>query len=116
MEQDWLLDEFERLRLIEPYRPVSPAWQPLGWAAFWAAIGVATLIVAVFFSFSSRVEDGLLIGVGAAAALALVSLVTAATLAFRHSQQMAGPYDAPPSDEPTEPNTQIGTSRPARAM
>lgn len=115
VEQDWLLDEDERLRLVQPYHPVSPAWRSLGWAGFWAAVTVATLLVALFFSFSSRVEDWLLLSVGATAALALVSLGTAAALAILHRQQMEGPYEAL-SEAAIGSSTQMGTSRPARAM
>ena len=115
MEQDWLLDEYERLRLIRPYRPVSPVWRHLGWSAFWAVIGAATLVFAIFFSFSPRIDDGLLIAAGAAGGLAVISLGTAGIVAVRHRSQMQGPYEAPP-EEPADSNTQMGTSRPARAM
>ena len=115
VEQDWLLDEHERLRLIEPYRSVSPAWPHLGWSAFWAATGALTLATALFFSFSSTVEDALLIGAGGLGALSLALLATAVTVGLRHRRQMQGPYAAS-GDESTDPSTQIGTSRPARAM
>ena len=114
MEKDWLLDEFERHRLVEPYRPVSPGWRHVGWSAFWAATAAAALIVVLIFSFSDRVEDVLLIGAGAVGALSLVSLVTAVAVALRHRRRMYGPYEAE-AEEPADPSTQMGTSRPARA-
>lgn len=114
MEQDWLLDEYERLRLIQPYEPVSPIWRHLGWAIFWAATAALTLATALIFSFSSRLEDGLLIGAGVIGVLALVSLMTALVLGLRHRSQMEGPYTE--AGEPADSSTQIGTSRPARAM
>ena len=110
-----MLDEYERLRLIEEYRPVSPAWRHLGMSAFWVVTTAAILSVTLFYSFSSRVEDLLLVAAGSVGALSLVSLVTATTVAVRHRRQMEGPYQVPPED-PDGPSTQMGTSRPAKAM
>ena len=115
MEHDWLLDEYERLRLVQPYQPVSPGWRHLGWSAFWAVTGAITLAVFLLFTFSSRVEDSLLIGAGVAGVLSLISLANAAIVAVRHRRQMEGPYQ-PKADDAEDSSTQMGTSRPARAM
>lgn len=115
MEKDWyLLDEYERQRLIEPYEPISPVWRHVGWAAFWAVTAGTAFAAGLLFSFSDQVEDWLLLGGGAAAALALVSILMGIATALRHKREMVGPYEAPP--EPDEVSTQMGTSRPARAM
>ncbi len=114
MEQDWfLLDEDERARLVEPYEPVSPGWRYMGWAAFWVVTAGLAFATGLLFSFSDQVEDWLLLGGGAAAALALVSILIGIATALRHRREMAGPYEEP--SVPGEVSTQMGTSRPARA-
>ncbi len=114
MEKDWyLLDEYERQRLIEPYEPVSPAWRHVGWAVFWAATTAALVATTLLFSFSDQIEDWLLLAAGAAGALCLVSALTAVIAGMRHRREMSGPYEDPSA--PADASTQIGTSRPARA-